>query len=51
MSWRQWRWRIAGWRSSDTSGSEVTIAFTASSNLLHATGACGCIGIYQDPTD
>ena len=36
MSWFQCRSRIAGWCRSDTSGRLVSIAFTASSNSLHA---------------
>jgi hypothetical protein len=34
MSCFQWRGRMAGWCSADTSGSDVCIAFSASSSFL-----------------
>lgn len=40
MSWVQWRLRMAGWCSSDTSGSDVSIAFSASSSILPADAFC-----------
>lgn len=51
MSCLQWRVRMAGWRSSDTSGSDVSIAFTASSSFLSNKRsehtACACVaGVY-----
>lgn len=38
MSCFQWRGRMAGWCSSDTSGSDVCIAFSASSSFLRGAG-------------